>query len=186
MELSLTTDRKGKNPVSIDMAQPSSAKSSPTARRTVQELARAATGRTVEERMLVDGARRLMRARHKIAGMVPHGLFRDATWGIMLELFVNSEEGGVLYVKQLLLASGESAAAAMRLIDRLEKVDLLRRVPDTLDHRRVIVCMTERGRALMITWLQQIYADPAELRTLIDDSSATPRAYQPRRSTDSA
>jgi len=44
----------------------------------------------------------------------------------------------------------------MRLIDRLEAADLIERVPDTVDHRRVIVHLSRRGRSAMEAMLSRM------------------------------
>jgi len=130
-------------------------------RRTLDALSRAAQREeSVAERGLVEGARHLLQARNRMAGMLPKGLLRDSAWDMILELFISYEEGGVLYVKQLILSSGESAAAAIRRIDRLEEARLIERFADPLDGRRVIVRISERGRTAMLSMLQQVF--PAE------------------------
>ncbi|WP_152998782.1 winged helix DNA-binding protein [Sphingopyxis sp. H115] len=129
--------------------------------RTLDALSRAARREaSVAERGLVEGARHLLQARNRMAGVLPKGLLRDSAWDMILELFISYEEGGVLYVKQLILSSGESAAAAIRRIDRLEEARLIERFADPLDGRRVIVRISERGRAAMLSMLQQVF--PAE------------------------
>ncbi|MFC0202824.1 MarR family transcriptional regulator [Novosphingobium soli] len=146
---------------------------SPTSRRTVRAFARAAETRTLEERLLVEGARQLLQARKKIASLAPKGLFRDPAWDMMLELFISGEEGGILYVKQIMIASGESTAAAMRRIDRLHEADFIERIQDPLDHRRVIVRLTERGRQAMVTMLKHAF-EPGAGR------AGAPVPYTPR------
>lgn len=90
----------------------------------------------------------------------------------MLELFICGEEGGILYVKQMVIASGESPAAAMRRIDRLDEAEFINRIPDLLDQRRVIVRLTERGRSAMLAMLKHVYDPPI---------SSSPVAFDPRR-----
>lgn len=120
--------------------------------------------RSGSDRKLVEGARQFLQARKRISGFGPKGLFRDTAWDMMLELFISREEGGVLYVKQLMLASGESTAAAMRRIDRLEDAGFMQRLPDPLDHRRVIVRLTDRGRSGMIAMLREVFDPQAAVR----------------------
>ncbi len=145
---------------------------SPSSLRTVKSLASAAHGRSIEDRQLVEYARQLLQARKKFAALSPKGLFRDSAWDMMLELFISGEEGGILYVKQMMIASGESPAAAMRRIDRLDDAEFIRRTPDALDQRRVIVRLTERGRSAMLAMLKHVYDPPP---------AATPIAFNPRR-----
>jgi DNA-binding MarR family transcriptional regulator len=147
--------------------------------RTVDMFARAARDRTLEEHQLVECARSMMKARAEVAKLAPTGLFRDAAWDVMLELFVRVEEGGIVYVKQLAIASGQSTASAMRLLDRLESAGMLARVRDSLDQRRVIVTLAERGRELMKTMLRKI----AVSRPRNDEAAAgAPVPFIPRES----
>lgn len=147
---------------------------SPTQRRTVDEMARVAESQTLEQGLLVEGARQMLQGRKKIAGLAPKGLFRDSAWDMMLELFISEAEGGVVYVKHIMLASGESAAAAMRRIDRLHDADFIERNADPLDYRRVIVRLTSRGRSAMIAMLKDVFCPEK-------DSGQTPFGYSPRR-----
>jgi len=145
---------------------------SPSSLRTVKSFVQAAKGRTVKDRRLVESARQLLQARKKFAALSPRGLFRDSAWDMMLELFICGEEGGILYVKQMVIASGESPAAAMRRIDRLDEAEFINRIPDLLDQRRVIVRLTERGRSAMLAMLKHVYDPPIP---------SSPVAFDPRR-----
>lgn len=148
---------------------------SPTSQRTVESLAQAGQGRTLFERELVDCARRLIRLRKEVDKHIPPGLVKDFAWDILLELFVNGEEGGIVYVKQLMLVSGTTPTSAMRLIDRLEEETLIERSPDPLDHRRVIVGLSDRGRSAMVTLLRKILEKPGE-----SDAETRPSPFVPR------
>lgn len=138
--------------------------------RAVEALSRAAArNSSVAEKLLVEGARQLLQARLKMARIVPPGLLRDSAWDMMLELFISGEEGGILYVKQLMLASGESSTAAMRRIDRLEEAGFLERFPDPLDRRRVIVRLKERGRSAMLAMLEHVF-EPAAAPASVEET----------------
>lgn len=146
----------------------------PGALRAVEALSRAAAkSSSVAEKLLVEGARQLLQARLKMARIAPPGLLRDSAWDMMLELFISGEEGGILYVKQLILASGESSTAAMRRIDRLEEAGFLERFPDPLDRRRVIVRLKARGHAAMLAMLEHVFepdTPPAPIEKKVQDS----------------
>ena len=118
---------------------------------------RPAHGGSGDAQHLIDGARRLIRARKAMAAYIPPGLIKDWAWNMLLELFVNSEAGTLVYVKQLILASGASPPSAMRLIDRLEEANIIRRLSDPMDSRRVIVTLSERGREAMLTLLRSLF-----------------------------
>lgn len=141
-----------------DSVRHAEAAATPSVLRTVEALSRAAArAGSVTEKQLVEGARQLLRARLKMARIAPKGLLRDSAWDMMLELFINGEEGGILYVKQLMLMSGESSTAAMRRIDRLEEAEFIERFPDPLDGRRVIVQLKDVGRTAMLAMLQHVF-----------------------------
>lgn len=111
------------------------------------------------QKRLLEGARQLLHARAAAADLFPKGILRDAAWDMLLELFISGEEGGTLYVKQLIGTSGESVTGTMRRIERLEDARFLTRRSDPFDKRRVIVRLTERGRTALIGMLQPIF-DP--------------------------
>lgn len=114
---------------------------------------------TDRQKRLVEGARQLLHARALAADLFPKGILRDAAWDMLLELFISGEEGGTIYVKQLLGTSGESVTGTMRRIERLEEARFLTRRSDPFDKRRVIVRLTDRGRTALIGMLQPIF-DP--------------------------
>lgn len=110
---------------------------------------------------LTDRASQLFRARAKMAEVAPKGLLDDAGWDMMLTLFLNAEDNDVLFVKQLVVASFFTPTAAMRRIARLEQAQFLKRRPDPLDKRRVIVQLTDRGRSAMIDVLEHAFVKTA-------------------------
>ncbi|MFC4256250.1 hypothetical protein GRI97_11025 [Altererythrobacter xixiisoli] len=95
---------------------------------------------------LATRARNLLQTRRDLAKIMPKGLFRDSGWDILLELYAADAEGGVVYVKQMVIASGEHGATAIRIIDRLEQGGLLQRAEDKADSRRIILSLTSDGR----------------------------------------
>jgi hypothetical protein len=102
-------------------------------------------------------ARNVLRARASIERVLPPGLFRDSAWDLMLTLFIKGEEGESLFVKQLIVSTTASPTASMRRIAQLEEADLLERLPDALDQRRVTVRLTDRGRMAMTMMIEQIF-----------------------------
>lgn len=123
----------------------------------------------------MDRARQLMRARMEMNKHIPPGLLKDSAWDILLELFVNGEEGGIVYIKQLVLACYTTPTSAMRLIDRLDDAGLIERMPDPLDHRRVIVSLSERGRTAMVALLREFAERPDEGGSRKEPTPFTPR-----------
>jgi DNA-binding MarR family transcriptional regulator len=165
-------------PKDDDESVPTAQDLSPIRRRTISRLEQAGRGRLPEDTELIETARQLMKARAAVAAYLPENLMRDSAWDVMLELFVNGEEGGLVFVKHLILATGQAPATAIRVIDRLEGADLLKRYRDPLDHRRIIVAVTDQGRDAMRAVLRKL----SELRFL----NVEPNAFQPKRGTGEA
>ena len=112
------------------------------------------------DRHLINGAMRLLETRFKIAHALRHSPLHNTDWAMLLELFVGSQHS-TIYVKQLILISGESSTAAMRRIVRLEEDGLITRHPDHHDRRRVIVQLSDQGFATVRMLLQNIFGSSA-------------------------
>lgn len=104
-----------------------------------------------------------MRARDDIGLLIPRDLQRHATWSVLLELYANEREGGVVLVKHIMRASGETPASAIRLIDRLEEARFVHRVPDIFDRRCIVVQLTDLGRSTVVTMLERLFDTAEEL-----------------------
>lgn len=110
-----------------------------------------------------------------LAKLASRELFVDPAWDMMIELFIAVEQQRQLYVKDLVLLSGESATSAMRRIDRLQQSGLLLRQLDRADHRRMRVALTQKGHDAISAMLQQLFAPPA----VGAPEAVTPRSFRP-------
>jgi len=97
-----------------------------------------------------------------MSAFLPQDLLVDPAWDMMIDLFIAAATGERLHVKDLILMSGESAASAMRRINRLQEAALLARDPDPTDHRRVHVGLTARGQSAMTAMLEHLFDAGAE------------------------
>ncbi|MCK8456679.1 MarR family winged helix-turn-helix transcriptional regulator [Sphingomonas faeni] len=125
---------------------------------------------------LLARARQARRLRATMSAFLPHDLLVDPAWDMMIDLFIAVGTGERLHVKDLILMSGESAASAMRRIDRLQQAALLIRHPDPVDHRRVHIGITAKGQAAMAAMLDHLFdasADNSSLRP------SEPQSFQP-------
>ena len=102
-------------------------------------------------------ARQTQQARINCCQHFPKHVFRDSAWDIMLELFAVAAEGNALCVKDVMAISGESATGTIRRIESLEEANLIVRRCDTRDHRRMLVELSEKGRAAMISYLHHLF-----------------------------
>lgn len=109
---------------------------------------------------LLSRARHARQLRATMSAFLPRDLLVDPAWDMMLDLFVAAGTGERLCVKDLRLMSGESAAGAMRRIDRLQESGLIARHPDPNDQRRVHVGLTEQGQMAMAAMLEHLFEGP--------------------------
>ncbi|MEG3173077.1 MarR family winged helix-turn-helix transcriptional regulator [Sphingomonas sp. ZB1N12] len=125
---------------------------------------------------LLARARQARRLRATMSAFLPRDLLVDPAWDMMIDLFIAVATGERLHVKDLILMSGESAASAMRRIDRLQEAALLVRHPDPTDHRRVHIGITAKGQAAMAAMLDHLFDANAENTPL---RPVEPQSYFP-------
>lgn len=106
---------------------------------------------------LLSLARQTQQARINCSRHFPKNVFRDSAWDIMLELFIVAEEGRRMCVKDTMAVSGDSATGTIRRIEGLEEANLVVRRYDPIDHRRMLVELTGKGRAAMVSFLHHLF-----------------------------
>lgn len=126
--------------------------------------------------VLLARARQARRLRATMSAFLPQDLLVDPAWDMMIDLFIAAATGERLHVKDLILMSGESAASAMRRINRLQEAALLARDPDPTDHRRVHVGLTARGQSAMAAMLEHLFDAGAENGPLLP---VKPKSFLP-------
>jgi len=99
--------------------------------------------------------RALVAARADRDAIFQTGLFSDPAWEMMLDLAMAEASHRPISVTSLCIASGAPATTALRRIDDLEEAGLVSRVPDARDRRRIIVHLTDLGRARMEAFVQR-------------------------------
>jgi DNA-binding MarR family transcriptional regulator len=124
---------------------------------------------------LLSRARHARQLRATMGAFLPRDLLVDPAWDMMIDLFVAAGTGERLCVKDLRLMSGESAAGAMRRIDRLQESGLIARHPDPNDHRRVHVTLTEQGQMAMAAMLEHLFETPDGA----EGAAAVPKSFRP-------
>lgn len=87
---------------------------------------------------------------------------------MILKLFVRTEAGAATHVNELMAASGATTTSAFRQVASLEAAGLLRRTPDAVDRRRVLVDLTDDGRALVLAMVQATYEPPCRWKRAAD------------------
>lgn len=116
----------------------------------------------VEGSSLLSLARKTQQARIQCSPDFPKHVFRDSAWDIMLELFIVAEQGHRMCVKETMAISGESATGTIRRLESLEEANLVFRRYDPGDHRRVLVELSGKGRAAMVSFLHHLFETSEE------------------------
>jgi DNA-binding MarR family transcriptional regulator len=86
-------------------------------------------------------------------------------------------ETGTMTAGQLAAGSGLTTGATTRMLDRLERIGYIRRLPDTGDRRRVLVELTPRARTLASELYGSVEAAGAGLRRYRHDQLALLRDF---------
>jgi len=83
-------------------------------------------------------------------------LFADPAWDILLELYAADLAGTKVSVSEPCIESNIPPTTALRWIRKLNEAELIRRVPDPHDGRRVFLSLTEKGLMGMRGYFQSI------------------------------
>jgi DNA-binding MarR family transcriptional regulator len=82
-------------------------------------------------------------------------MFSDPAWDMLLDLALSEVTGRPISVTSLCIASGAPTTTALRRIDDLAEAGFIVRIPDAMDRRRILVRLTEAGRARMDQFLER-------------------------------
>ena len=113
-------------------------------------------GRDGETVALVSVARTLMAQRRARTQFMPPSLFHEPAWDILLSLFIAQEEGRTLNVKHLVQLIDTAVTTSQRWIDQLTHMHLIDRIIDPDDRRKLEVALSDRGRAMLVPYLQSL------------------------------
>ena len=105
----------------------------------------AATARNPDRQRILAVAESIVHFRQRRQAFFPAGIFGEAAWDILLDLFVAALRGEERLVKQLCLAAQVPSTTALRYVARLEEHGIVRRVSDKVDRRRIYISLTRLG-----------------------------------------
>lgn len=90
-------------------------------------------------------ARVLLDQRRLRRDFLPDELFHEPAWDMLLALYLAWHEGRTMNVKTLVGASDAPVTTSQRWIDHLAKSNLVTRVVDPADRRRIEVSLSQTG-----------------------------------------
>jgi DNA-binding MarR family transcriptional regulator len=93
----------------------------------------------------LDLARVLLDQRRLRRDFLPDELFHEPAWDMLLALYLAWHEGRTMNVKTLVGASDVPVTTSQRWIDHLAKLNLVTRVVDPADRRRIEVSLSQDG-----------------------------------------
>lgn len=102
-------------------------------------------------------ARRVKAARHGRINFFHSDLFAEPAWDMMLALYIAEGEGCRLKVSDLCNESGVPPTTALRWIDRLVQLRMVRRRPHPLDARAIFVEIDADTTRKMNGYLEKIW-----------------------------
>lgn len=95
----------------------------------------------------------LRRLRRVSGENLPPGITVEASWEILLDLYVSERQGEHLSLTALGGSAGVPLTSALRRIQELERNGMISRIPDQADKRRVAAHLTEKGREAVQTFI---------------------------------
>lgn len=102
------------------------------------------TKRSVEE-SLAKYARLILQYRKMRRHYLPQEIFGEPGWEMLLDLFINRNDGKPVNVSSLCLATDAPKTTALRYIDLLFEQGLIRKTPSPQDGRIIYIDLTENG-----------------------------------------
>lgn len=98
-------------------------------------------------------AERILARRRLRDGFFGSDMFGEPAFDLLLDLFVQEIDGSNAYTTNVAVASGAPMTTALRQIAMLVDRGYVRRAPDPVDRRRVMLQMTEQGFQTMWDYL---------------------------------
>ena len=121
------------------------------------ELARSHQDEEISDEQLTVLAYRMYDARRARARFLPNSMLGEPVWDMLLALYCLPSRNERLSISGLCHAAGVPPTTALRWVNLMGERDLIDRKDDPDDRRRTHVVLSERGRALMSTYLASVY-----------------------------
>lgn len=135
--------------------------------------------RDVSDRAIANAAYRARRAR---ARFLPHDLFFEPAWDMLLDLYVAACDGKSISTTSLCIASATPPTTALRYVNQLIDLGLAGRREDPKDARRTLVYLSERGHKALSSYFRALRLDafggPPELMLIRGNGAAAKAGEQ--------
>jgi DNA-binding MarR family transcriptional regulator len=124
--------------------------------RALDEVAFAPSSATFSQIPTEADVRELLRLRRNRERFFPQEIFADPAWDILLELYAAELGQHRIAVSSVCAAAAVPATTALRWINTLEENQLVQRMNDRFDCRRVFLSLTDAGLAAMNDYFDTI------------------------------
>ena len=112
------------------------------------------TDRVPTETSLLAQAGKVYAARRKIDGIFNmQGFSAGPAWDMMLDLYKARAQGKQVSVTSACIGGGCPPTTGLRWLQALENMQLIERIPDPKDRRRIVISLTEGGKVKVDTAL---------------------------------
>lgn len=101
-------------------------------------------------------AERLIRERALRRKFLPAEILGEPDFDMLLDLYVASRRAHDVSVSSLCIASQVPASTALRHLEIMEKLQLVRRERDPNDRRRCFIRLTDNAMSDLVDWLDGI------------------------------
>jgi len=119
-------------------------------------LGRARAERAIERSETLPIARAILEDRRRRCRLFNPGMFGEPGWELLLNLYVNDQEGPRLTIGKLIQSAGTAQSTSLRWLDYLEDQGLISREQHPTDARTAFVALTDKARESLTSYLSQM------------------------------
>jgi len=105
---------------------------------------------------LIQLAERLYKTRRARERFFPSDLFAEPAWDLLLDLYIAHHRKRVVSTSGACIAAGVPQSTGLRWLEKLETASLIIRTPCPIDHRLVLITLTDESVDRMSDLLIQI------------------------------
>ena len=80
----------------------------------------------------------------------------NSEWLMLIDLLLVETEDCQIGVTALCTGVGVPVTTALKRLDELSAAGLVERIPDVVDRRRIFVCLTQKGRACVLSMIERL------------------------------